>query len=204
MVKVIDYPIVRRQMSSLQKEVSTFLVSRFNVKYLTFLKIEDISSCSVFQLSCKTYIPLPAWIVSVFCAGCFALPLLWIANLWYFRDKIFDDQTSNILKRWLHLSLIGSSLAAIGLISWITYFQLTITSWDESFLVYRSPPLQNITNSTTPVIDQMLYWNSQRGSLFPWVRNYFFSGKGPLNLIVDHIPSWEGKILRMKYSSYLI
>ena len=175
MVKVIDYPIVRRQMSSLQKEVSTFLVSRFNVKYLTFLKIEDISSCSVFQLSCKTYIPLPAWIVSVFCAGCFALPLLWIANLWYFRDKIFDDQTSNILKRWLHLSLIGSSLAAIGLISWITYFQLTITSWDESFLVYRSPPLQNITNSTTPVIDQMLYWNGQRGSLLPWVHNYFFS-----------------------------
>ena len=95
--------------------------------------------------------------ISVFLVGCFALPLIWLANLWYFRQKIFDNQASNILRRWLHLSLIGSSLAFLGLISWIIYFQLTITSWDESFLVFRSPYPQNITNSTTPVIDHMLY-----------------------------------------------
>lgn len=95
--------------------------------------------------------------ILVFCAGCFALPLLWIANLWYFRNKIFDDQASIILRRWLHLSLIGSFAAVIGLISWITYFQITINSWDENFLVYIYSPPHNTTNSTLPIIDHMLH-----------------------------------------------
>lgn len=87
---------------------------------------------------------------TVFLLGSLGLPLLWLANLCYFRHSMYEDRrTSKTLKFWLHSSMSGLFLISIGFAAWIVYFQVTWQSWDKSYFVYQVP--QNHTGNSTMI-----------------------------------------------------
>ena len=65
----------------------------------------------------------------MFFIGCFFLPFLWLANVFYFQDVIkHPSSEATELHTWVHRSMIGSVVAISSLLIWIIIVQ---SGWEE-------------------------------------------------------------------------
>ncbi|CAM9219090.1 unnamed protein product [Laminaria digitata] len=75
-----------------------------------------------------------------FLCGWACLPLLWVVNAFYFREKLQAGELAPETRKWVMLSMTAAGVSTALFILWLVTFQTSWKAWEWSTDIMVSVP----------------------------------------------------------------